>query len=238
MRRERALRSAISSSVVTLLVLAGPTAGASGSGQPSARSLPVVSCPIPAIDIGGQQSPPVPARASPPLPASVDLPKGVTLFGTAGPQPSPGSPSSTTYSIGPSGSSCSAAEGADGATYISISAPGSNEPEIFYDYSPGGVGLQADLPCGYIPSLNDALQAYRNTDQPCAPADPDDAISQVPTGDPDLVASVVAVPTSPPNHLSAQQAAAESLPASTPGTPDTTRPRHVNPSCPQRWTPL
>lgn len=160
-------------------------------GRVLAAATPVTSCPVPPgmgapAGSQGPAAPPVPASTE--IPPSITLPPGTTIFGTG----LPGS-SAVAYSLAPSGFTCSAIAGADGSFAISLGAPGSSNPSLTYDFSPGGAGLALDLTCPYIPAIRAADAVFRGGQPNCA--DPGaDEITQVPTRAADLWAATVRVP--------------------------------------------
>lgn len=150
---------------------------------PSAAASAVVGCPIPAGELAGVTVAPALVPAS--WPSPVPLPAGVTVYGT-------GEPGGGVYfSAGPPGTECTAQfSSADGGFVTSIAAAGAARPEVESVFSAGGVGPETDLACAYIPAVHQVDIAFRGGDY-CPRPPASDSITQVPTGDPALVAATV-----------------------------------------------
>jgi hypothetical protein len=191
--RHPARHLAIASGVVLCVTAAGfpGLSGRESPGRVLGAPVPVTSCPVPQgmgapAGSQGPAAPPVPASTV--FPQSISLPPETTVFGTG----LPGSPV-VAYSLAPSGFTCSAIAGADGSFVISLDAPGSRNPSLTYDFSPGGAGLALDLACPYIPAIRAADAVFRGGQQNCAYPGAD-VVTQVPTDVRDLWAATVRIP--------------------------------------------
>jgi hypothetical protein len=156
---------------------------------PSAHTVSVASCPIPADEFSGTPYGPQSAPATVSVAASLP-PEGGQFYGTVFPG---GSPS---YLLGATGATCQAAFGsADGAAFMTATSSTNPSQRVTMVLHAGGAGPETDLACPYIPATLAAEKAFRGNTSLCVRPS-GDVVRQIPTGGTNLYAAAVWVPAS------------------------------------------
>ena len=152
----------------------------------SARAASVSTCAQRSAVISGRPPRPIPSTFA--VPANLALPADTTIYATSTPESGP------FFVVGPTGYACTALWSADGAVVIGVHGGQSGEEGITATFDAGGVGPNADLACPYIPTLRPTDAAIRGnaTGLTCpASPQPQERVSQLPTGSTHLLASAV-----------------------------------------------